>query len=298
MDLDDELKALAVQKDLPADLVRRLIRHPVARRQVALMRRDLTEDQIEEIMRLGATRSLAANGSVHWRTRARLAEHPEPVIRCAIAAGVKDEPAGLLARLAADPDESVRWFLALNANLPADLLARLAADPETRVREAVVPRWRELPDEVRRMLLTDADAGIRRLSARTFVPPADLLSGLLADPETRAGAVRHSAPTYALATDPDADVRQAVAAHPDLPADLRDLLAEDSDLFVRNEVAGRSDTLPELRDRLAAGLEATSPVEAWFLSFRRDEHACPPRPPEPPTLTRPQAEWLLERAGL
>ncbi|MCX5297442.1 hypothetical protein OG898_13275 [Streptomyces sp. NBC_00193] len=42
-------------------------------------------------------------------------------------------PLGLLARLAADPDPSVRSFLAMNEHLPAELLALLAAESEASV---------------------------------------------------------------------------------------------------------------------------------------------------------------------
>ncbi|MFD9270700.1 hypothetical protein [Streptomyces goshikiensis] len=89
------------------------------------------------------------------------------------------------------------------------------------------------------MLLTDADPGIRSDSVRAFAPPADLLPGLLADPATRAAAVAYAVPTPELAADPDSDVREAVAAHPDLPPGLRDLLAADQDVFVRNAIAAR-----------------------------------------------------------
>ncbi|MER5489142.1 hypothetical protein ABT024_38855 [Streptomyces sp. NPDC002812] len=133
MELDAELSALAAQEDLSADLVRRLLQHPGARRSVALLRRDLTDELIAEIIELGSVRTLAANTSVPSRIRARFAEHPEQAVRCAVAASVRDEPLGLLARLAADPDPSVRSFLAMNEHLPAELLALLAAESEASV---------------------------------------------------------------------------------------------------------------------------------------------------------------------
>ncbi|MFF3727895.1 hypothetical protein ACFYYM_36660 [Streptomyces erythrochromogenes] len=298
MDMDAELSALAAQEDLPADLVWRLLRHPGARRSAALLRRDLTAEQIEEIIALGSVRTLAANSSVPSPVRARFAKHPEPNVRCAVAASVRDEPPGLLATLADDPDPSVRSFLAMNDQLPPDLLARLATDPEPSVRSSLIPRWRDVPGSVRRMLLTDTDPGIRRSSARAFRPPADLLPGLLADPATRAAAVAHTVPTAGLAADPDSDVREAVAAHPDLPAVLRDLLADDPDVYVRNAIAARADTPPALRERIVAALEPESPIAEWVLSYGRGTHTCPPAAPEPPPLTRQQAEALLTRAGL
>ncbi|MEU1471664.1 hypothetical protein ABZ434_26015 [Streptomyces sp. NPDC005761] len=298
MSLDDELSALAAQEDLPVDLVWRLLRHPVARRSVALRRRDLTEQLIEEIIELGSARSLAANTSVPADIRARLAEHPEPSVRCGVAASVADEPPGLLARLADDPDSSVRSFLAMNDRLPPELLARLAADPEPLVRSSIIRHWRDAPDWVRRALLTDADPNIRRDSVSAYFPPADLLPGLLADPVTRAGAVSYVAPSLELATDSDSAVREATAAHPDLPTGLRDLLAEDPDTFVRNAISARPDTPLAVRERIVAGAETDSPFAEWMLSSRRDPHPCPSPAPAPPILTREQAEALLASADL
>ncbi|MFE5866732.1 hypothetical protein ACFQ77_40175 [Streptomyces virginiae] len=297
MELDAELSALATQEDLPVDVLRRLLQHQGARSSAALLRRDLTEEMVEEIIALGSARTLAANSSLPARVSARFVEHPEPPVRCAVAAHIRDEPPGVLARLAADPDPLVRQFLTMNDHLPPELLARLAADPDSSVRSGVIGRWRDVPDAVRRMLLTDTDPGIRSGSLRAFPPPADLLPGLLADPETREAAVAHSAPTPELAADPDSDVRSAVAAHPDLPTGLRDLLGEDPDFFVRNAIAARADTPPELRERLVAGLKPDSSLAEWMLSFGRGNHAGPPPAPVPPPLTRQQAEALLARAG-
>ncbi|MFB6583999.1 hypothetical protein ACFCYC_42475 [Streptomyces sp. NPDC056402] len=298
MDLDAELTALATQEDLPAELVWRLLSHPGARHQVALFRRDLTEEMIEEIIALGSTRTLAANSHVPPRLRIRFVEHPEPAVRSAVAASIRDEPPGTLARLADDPDQSVRWFLTLNDHLPPDLLARLAADPDSAVRSSVVSRWRDAPDAVRRALLTDTAPDVRRSSVRSYVPQADLLPDLLADPATRAAAVRHVVPTEGLATDPDSDVREAVAAHPDLPTGLRDQLAEDADIFVRNAIAARPDTPAALRERVVATLKPDSELAEWMLSFNRGNHVCPPAAPPPPRVSLDQAEALLTRAGL
>ncbi|WP_405682484.1 hypothetical protein [Streptomyces sp. NBC_00057] len=276
----------------------RLLLHPAARRSAALLRRDLTEQQIEEIIELGSARSLAANSSVPADVRAPLAEHPEPSVRCGVAASVADEPPGLPARLADDPDPSVRSFLAMNDHLPPELLARLAADPEPSVRSSIIQHWRDAPDRVRRALLTDADPNIRRDSVLTYSPPADLLPGLLADPVTRAATVPYAPPSPELATDPDSAVREAAAAHPDLPTGLRDLLADDPDIFVRNAIAARPDTPSVLRERIAATVETDSPLTEWILSSRRNPHTCPSPAPAPPILTREQAEALLAKADL
>ncbi|MET7365939.1 hypothetical protein ABZS61_08915 [Streptomyces sp. NPDC005566] len=298
MNLDAELSALAVQEDLPADLVWRLLRHPQARRSAALLRSDLTAESMEEVIRLGSARSLAANSSVPAEVRARLAEHPELSVRAAVAASVADDPPGLLARLAGDPDPSVRTFLAMNEHLPAELLALLAEDAEPSVRSSVIGNWRHAPEPVRRALLTDSDPNIRRSAASAYSPPTDLVPVLLADPETRAIAVRYTDPSPELAADPDSGVREAVAAHPNLPAELRDVLAADGDVFVRNAIADRQDTPSTLRESLSAALETDDPWVEWIQSSARTPHTCPPPAPAPPRLTREQAESLLARAGL
>jgi hypothetical protein len=259
MNLEAELSALAVQEDLPADLVWRLLQHPQARRSAALFRKDLTSEMIEEVIRLGSARTLAANAHVPAMGRARLAEHPEPSVRAAVAASVADEPPGLLARLAGDRNSGVRSFLAMNEHLPPELLAVLAEDAESSVRSNVVLHWKDAPEPVRRNLLTDSDPNIRRSAASAYSPPTDLLPVLLADPETRAIAVRHVDPSPELARDPDSRVRSAVAAHPHLSAELRDMLAADVDVSVRSAIAARPDTPSALYESLVATLATDDP---------------------------------------
>ncbi|MFJ9459738.1 hypothetical protein ACIRST_32270 [Kitasatospora sp. NPDC101447] len=296
MDLDSELGALAVQEGLPTPLVWRLLRHPVARRRAARLRRDLTEEQMEEIIALGSAGSLADNRWVPASIKSRLAEHPEPEVRCAAAASATDEPPGLLARLADDPEPLVRSFLAMNEHLPTELMTRLAEDPDSIVRSWLPQHCRNAPQAVRRALFTDTEPSVRQAAIAHWFPPLDLLPALLADPLTRVGAARRSPPSPELARDPDPRVRGAVAAHPELPAALRDLLAEDPDVLVRNEIACRADTPPVLRERLAATLTTEDPAEAFLLSHRN--HRCPSPDPAPPALTHEEAEALLARAGL
>ncbi|MFE7215430.1 hypothetical protein ACFY0A_38270 [Streptomyces sp. NPDC001698] len=299
MDLDTELTALAAQEDLPAHLVQRLLRHPAARRMAALKRRDLTEEQIEQIIALGSARSLAANRSVPATIKARLAEHPDSTVRCAAAATATNEPPGLLgllARLADDPEPLVRSFLAMNEHLPAELGARLAADPDPGVRESAAEYCRNVPDMVRRALFADPEPGVRQRAVVRWSPPLEMLPALLADPATRVATARHAPPSRELASDPDPSVRIAVAAHPELPTDLRDLLAEDSNPPVRSEIAFRPDTPPALREQLEATLTTEDPAEAFHLSFRR--HTCPSPAPAPSPPPHEQAEALLTQAGL
>jgi hypothetical protein len=82
---------------------------------------------------------------------ARLAEHPDPEVRLALACAVArwSTPGvdALLDRLAADPDPQVReelvWVVGRrSAPGAAALLDRLAADPDPQVRQAVAD-WRE-----------------------------------------------------------------------------------------------------------------------------------------------------------
>ncbi|MFB8061785.1 hypothetical protein ACFC6U_37230, partial [Kitasatospora purpeofusca] len=296
MDLDFELGALAAQEDLPAPLVRRLLQHSVARRKAARVRRDLTGEQIEESIALGSGHSLAANPWVPAPVKARLAEHPDPALRYAAAASATDEPPGLLARLADDPDPLVCSFLTMNENLPAELVARLARDPDPDVRKWLPQHCRNVPQAVRRALFTDADPDVRRAAVAFWSPPPDLLPALLADPSTRACAAGHSPPD--LARDPDPGVRRAVAARPDLPTALRDRLAQDPDILVRNEIACRADTPPHLREQLSPTLRTQNPGEAFLLGNR--SHTCPSPPPAhrepgtgPPRPGRPVATRSL-----
>ncbi|MYV97479.1 hypothetical protein [Streptomyces sp. SID3343] len=144
---DAEPSAPAAQKDLPPDLMWRLLRHPQARRTVALLRRDLTEQMIEEIIALGSARSLAANRSVPAETGARLAEHPEPAVRCAIAAGAADDPPGPLVRLTDDPDPSVRRVCATDSRKArtssSATPSRPARTPRRPCASGLRPPWRQ-----------------------------------------------------------------------------------------------------------------------------------------------------------
>ncbi|MFJ3206101.1 hypothetical protein [Streptomyces sp. NPDC086989] len=189
-------------------------------------------------------------------------------------------------------------FLAMNDHLPPELLTMLAEDLDPSVRSSVIQHWRDAPEPVRRALLTDSDPNVRSAAAATYAPPADLVPVLLADPQTRAVTVRYVDPSPELAADPDAGVRKAVAAHPSLSADLRDVLAQDPDLFVRNAIAARADTPSTLSESIVATLATDDPVADWFLSFGRNAHTCPPAAPASPRLTREEAEDLLSRAGL
>ncbi len=298
MSLDTELLELAAQEDVSQALLSRLIRHSGARRHIALLRQDLTPELTEEIICLGSARTLAANSSLPAVTRAQLVEHPQTEVRAALAANASDDPPGILLRLSQDPEPFVRSFLAMNDRLDPVIRAGLATDPNPSVRGSLAQHWGDAPEPVRRTLLTDPDPEIRRAAVHAYVPPPDLLPGLLADSATRAGAIRFAEPTADLAADPDADVRQALAEHPALPTSVRDLLAADTDVLVRSTVAARPDTPPVLREALEATLRSNDPAEQWLVGFNR--HQCPPAAERPATAarSREQAEDLLARAGL
>jgi hypothetical protein len=194
MSLDAELLELAAQEDVPLHLLSRLIRHPGARRQVALHRQNLPAELIEEIVSLGSARTLAANSSLPAVARARLVEHPQTEVRAALAANASDDPPGILARLSQDPEPFVRAFLAMNERLDPMIRAGLARDPEPSVRSSLARHWQDAPAEVQRTLLADPDPDVRQTAVHAYVPPPDLLPGLLADGATRAGAIRHAEP--------------------------------------------------------------------------------------------------------
>lgn len=297
MSLDVALQELAVQEGLDLDLLRRLVRHPGARRCVA-RRRDLSVELIEKIIALGSARTIAANSSMPAGVKARLAGHPQPDVRAALAANASDDPPGLLARLSEDADPMVREFLAMNERLDPPILAGLAGDPEPRVRVSVIQHWRDAPEGVRRAWLTDPEPEVRRAAVHAFPPPSDLLPGLLADPATRAGAVRHAEPSADMVSDSDVEVRLALAGLPALPASMRDRLAEDPDIFVRKAIAARADTPAALRDDLATTRETDDLRLEGLLTFTRQPHVCPPPAPTLAARSREQAEELLARAGL
>ncbi|WP_236047701.1 hypothetical protein [Streptacidiphilus fuscans] len=165
--------------------------------------------------------------------------------------------------------------MAQNEHMPTDLRARLAMDPDPKVRATLAQWWTLAPEGVRRILLTDQEDAVRAGACATYyprrphpVPPADLLPALLADPVTRAGALRHCRLTADaardLAGDPDEDVRKELAAHPDLLLPVRDILAEDPSLRVRLRIFAREDTPDATRAAIHAGILAEMPARNWM----------------------------------
>lgn len=262
------LDGLAANPALPAGLVRRLVHYRRGFGHVA-QRDDLTPDTVEEILASGnhwLLHSLALNHQLPNAVRMRLAADADPDIRAALVIGAHDAPRELYEQLLDDPDPQVRGYLAERDDVPADLLARLAGDPDPKVRATLARWWTQAPDTVRRVLLTDPIDEVRAAACSTYyarlphpVPPPDLVAGLLADPITRAGAVRHTALTPKLAAqlagDPDYQVRRQVAEHPQLPPPVRDLLAEDPSANVRVGIFSRQDTPEPVRHRIYTDIQ-------------------------------------------
>ncbi|MGW4379463.1 hypothetical protein [Kitasatospora sp. NPDC004531] len=268
---DGAIAGLVVNPALPGPMVRRLFAWRRGWGEVA-RRPDLTEDVIAEIVATDdewLLHGLALNPRLPDRFRLRLAAHRDASVRDALVAQAGSAPRAVLERLVDDPDPAVRKSLAEHAHTPSDLLERLAADPDPAIRAALAKHWTQAPEAVRRALLTDGAAEVRAAACSTYyarlshpVPPPDLVPALLADPETRAGAVVHAVLDAAafrrLAADPDPQVRAELARHPDLPPPLRDALAEDPALSVRVKVFARPDTPEALRARIHAAVHALS----------------------------------------
>ncbi|MFC9295098.1 hypothetical protein ACFTWH_18600 [Streptomyces sp. NPDC057011] len=225
------------------------------------------------------THSLALNRSLPHNFRMMLAAHPDPAIRRAVAIAADAAPRELFEQLLGDADTQVREHLAESGHIPPDLRARLAADPEPKVRATLAQWWTHAPEPVRRLLLTDPDDSVRAAACSTYyrriphpVPPADLLPVLLADPVTRAGAVRHctlDAHTARwLADDPDGEVRRELAAHADLPPALRDKLAADANPRVTLRIFARQDTLESTRAAIHAQILTDVPVPGWLANHQ------------------------------
>ncbi|MGW3287368.1 hypothetical protein ACWDR3_22295 [Streptomyces sp. NPDC001002] len=275
------VEGLAGNPALPPEFIRRLFAHRRSFGRVA-KRPDLTDDMIAEIIAIDdhwLTHSLALNPGLPHAVRIHLAEHPDPGIRGALVIGAGSAPREVLERLLDDPDVLVRERLAESDHLPPDLRARLAADPEPTIRATVAQCWTQAPESVRRLLLTDPEDRVRAGACATYfrrlphpVPPADLLPALLADPVTRAGAVRHCTmdadTTRRLADDPDEAVRRELAEHPDLPPPLRDRLAEDPNLRVALRVFARQDTPEPTRAAIHAKILSDAPPAGWLTDPR------------------------------
>lgn len=284
--LSKALDGLAENPALPAGLVRRMVRHRGGSGHVAT-RADLTLDLIEEILASDhhwLLHSLALNPRLPDTARRRLAAHADPTIRAALAACARDAPRDVYERLIDDPHTQVRTYLAKRDDIPADLLARLATDPDPQVRTTLARWWTQAPETTRRILLTDPVDEVRAAACSTYytrsphpVPPPDLVTGLLADPVTRAGAVRHTILTPQLAAqladDPHHQVRRQLAEHPQLPPPVRDLLTDDPSANVRIGIFSRQDTPEPTRHQIYEDIQQGQRTLTDLLDDDLDDNA-------------------------
>ncbi|MCX2950329.1 hypothetical protein [Lentzea sp. NEAU-D7] len=234
MHLQMALDGLALNPALPQDMVRRLIAWRRGCGEVG-KRPDLTPELADEMIDTGwhwLLHTLALNRALPDPARLRLARDPDTSVRSALVKGCdRGTVREVFELLLTDPEPQTRVYLAQSDALPDDLRESLAADPSPLVRAALGRWWAEAPEHVRRLLLTDAEDEVRAAACVNYrsrfshpVPPPDLRPALIADPVTRAGAVRHlrldAATAARLAADPDPEVRAQLARHPQLPPEL------------------------------------------------------------------------------
>src|SRR6266545_3554404 len=186
---------------------------------------------------------------------------PTPIHLTKILDGLAENPAlpaGLVRRL-------VRYrhgfgHVAKRADLPAEAIEEILASGHHWLLHSLALNPK-LPHAVRIRLATHADPTVRAAACSTYyarlphpVPPPDLVTELITDPVTRAGAVRHTTLTPQLASrlagDPNHQVRRQAAEHPQLPPPVRELLAEDPSADVGVGVFGRRDTPEPVRHRI------------------------------------------------
>jgi pentose-5-phosphate-3-epimerase len=217
---------------------------------------------------------------------ARLAQHEDPAIRCAVAAHRLTPLESLLA-LASDASEAVRDALVARHDLPLQLFERLATDASPRLRERLASSPKTPPDVMIR-LAHDEDPRVRarvgqnprapgaaiaslardltpELLLRHFSTPTEILEGALAplmanDPlkfdRLATGLKSHpNAPTAALdwlARRPDASLRMIAAGHPRTSPAAREACARDTAALVRVHAAGNPAADPSILEGLAA----------------------------------------------
>jgi hypothetical protein len=170
----------------------------------------LTADPQPEVRR-----ALAGNPSLRLPHHAALVVDEEPSVRLRVAAqSGLSAPAAIV--LGSDPCAVVRVHTVATVVAEEDLLLGWAASDEEDVQLALLQR-KELPAEVRHMLLRSPHASVRRLA--------------------RAGLDLDDVDLLFVATRGEADERAWVAARPLLSCPLQSLLAQDADASVRTALA-------------------------------------------------------------
>jgi hypothetical protein len=154
-------------------------------------------------------------------------------------AGSRTAPAAILARLAEDPEWSVRYVAGSNPSTPEEARARLGADENAIVRAMCLSTP---PAELGRLATSD-EGGSRHFALRNPGTPLDVLEAMAADPTGEGSlAARYvlawsprarAACLEALASDELVDVREGVASNANAPPALLRRLAKDGHPKVR-----------------------------------------------------------------
>ncbi|MEU7113988.1 hypothetical protein [Streptomyces sp. NPDC046182] len=258
-DPDTHVAECAAQSsELSAELAEELARHPhVAVRAEFAGNAHAPPALLAALLADGGRPAPTRCGACHRRAE-RCPDHAPGVrrIRLAAAANPATPPAGLEEFL--DPGEP--WAageFAERTDLPADFHPRLASHPTPFVRRTAARNPR-LGEPLLRQLADDPDPEVRRAVAENPAVPLALLSALAG----RQKLPREPLPRILAATEAElheravsrvAQVRALVAARPDLPAALVDLLAADPDIGVARRIALHpglgEDRLTELVER-------------------------------------------------
>lgn len=170
---------LASDTEVPIDLLERLAADPEAEVRLEVARNPATPLAVLET----------------------LASDPEPLVRVHAvddgAAFSNDRRAELWNRLLKDPDWRTRGLIAVAPGLPAGLLARLAEDPDQDVRRAVAECDRpDLDPQIMERLGRDPAPEVRARIARHPNFPPTLAAALAddADPDVRAAVLEAQRP--------------------------------------------------------------------------------------------------------
>jgi hypothetical protein len=288
MDLTAARRGLAANPALPFDLLRPLLDGTDRPTLVALAgRSDLTRGAArrlatadEPMVRI----ALAGNPAGVAYAWDLLVDDPDVDVRAELAddgsrfGGIPEDfplPEPAQVRLSGDPDLRVRRRMAFRRDPAPRAGRRLAADPAAEVRCEVARHWRRPHTDLVQFWLTDPDPEVRRAALFGNVPPADLVAGLLADPQTRAEAAERvqmdPGTADELAADSDSEVRLMLARNPTLPPQLVLHLADDPDPDVRAEIMLRPDLPTDVRTRVAASVEPQDyHVAHWLVRAALD----------------------------
>lgn len=172
-----------------------------------------------------ARRAVAANPRLWQRLRIRMLSDPDPVVRANAVGGCDWLPDGAAGRLAGDPAAGVRSAVAARRDVAAAVLARLAADRADSVRYAAVNNPAATAAMIAcaaRVVLTgDTDSDSGPAAASHPLCPSEILERLAnhAAPTVRQAAARNpNTPPRSLAVlAEDPQCAQWAVANPNYP---------------------------------------------------------------------------------